>query len=217
MSEATSGNERDAGPGFRVRSSGLRFQFSNSRAVLPIHSLPPCGGGLGMGVSRKRRSSRYPPSPTLPRKGERAHRVRRHGNHGFNFQTASFTDTVSRSRRMFARAFWERPAPWRSEGAGNAGRPPRPQPRMRYKNKAHGVVTAVTPVSPGIPCAMVLTVSFVLSPVTGLFCHRRRRKVVFRKLDTSVGAPGPHDFAVRLTRRSSLKRHQRPPHPVPRP
>ena len=137
MSEATSGNERDAGPGFRVRSSGLRFQFSNSRAVLPIHSLPPCGGGLGMGVSRKRRSSRYPPSPTLPRKGERAHRVRRHGNHGFNFQTASFTDTVSRSRRMFARAFWERPAPWRSEGAGNAGRPPRPQPRVRYKNKAH--------------------------------------------------------------------------------
>src|SRR6202035_2255893 len=24
----------------------------------------------------------------------------------------------------------------------------------------------------GLPCAMVLTVSFVLSPVTGLFCHR---------------------------------------------
>jgi hypothetical protein len=30
--------------------------------------------------------------------------------------------------------------------------------------------------SPGIPRAMVLTVSFVLSPVTGLVCHRRQRK-----------------------------------------
>jgi hypothetical protein len=31
------------------------------------------------------------------------------------------------------------------------------------------------PGTPGIPCAMVLTVSFVLSPVTGLCCHRRQR------------------------------------------
>jgi hypothetical protein len=42
---------------------------------------------------------------------------------------------------------------------------------------------------------MVLTVSFVLSPVTGLFCHRHRR---FRQLDASVGMSGPHDFAVRI-------------------
>ena len=33
----------------------------------------------------------------------------------------------------------------------------------------------VTPESPGIPRAMVLTAYIVLSPVTGLFCHRRRR------------------------------------------
>jgi hypothetical protein len=52
---------------------------------------------------------------------------------------------------------------------------------------------------------MVLTVSFALSPVTGLVCHRRLRGVkgpsghfiAFRKLDASVGASGPHDFAVR--------------------
>jgi len=36
----------------------------------------------------------------------------------------------------------------------------------------------------------------------------------FRKLDASVEASGPHDFAVRVTRRSS-KAHSRPPHPVP--
>src|ERR1700731_4327116 len=65
------------------------------------------------------------------------------------------------------------------------------------KNKAVPVtVTTVTPESPGIPRAMVLTVSFVLSPVTGLSCHRRLADTP-AKLDASVGASGPHDFAVR--------------------
>jgi hypothetical protein len=39
--------------------------------------------------------------------------------------------------------------------------------------KHTSIVTTVTPDSPGIPYAMVLTVSFGLSPVIGLFCHRR--------------------------------------------
>ena len=52
--------------------------------------------------------------------------------------------------------------------------------------------------SAGIPCAMVLTGSFVLFPVTGLFCHRHSRNR-FRKLSASVGAPEPHDFAVRIS------------------
>jgi len=60
---------------------------------------------------------------------------------------------------------------------------------------------------------MVLTVSFALSPVTGLFCHRRQRNR-FRQLDISVGMSGPHDFAVRGSAHSS-KRHQRPSHPAP--
>jgi hypothetical protein len=69
------------------------------------------------------------------------------------------------------------------------------------------VSTADTPEHPAFPHAMVLTVSFALSPVTGLDCHRRRRneapararlgKGAFRRLDASVGASGPHDFAVR--------------------
>jgi hypothetical protein len=50
----------------------------------------------------------------------------------------------------------------------------RPQPRVQ--NKKHtSIVTTVTPESPGIPYAMVLTVSFVLSPVIGLVCHRHQR------------------------------------------
>jgi hypothetical protein len=40
------------------------------------------------------------------------------------------------------------------------------------------------------------TVSFVLSPVIGLDCHRRF--ACCTKLDASVEASRPHDFAVRL-------------------
>jgi hypothetical protein len=60
---------------------------------------------------------------------------------------------------------------------------------------------------------MVLTASFVLSPVTGLFCHRHPADYS-AKLDTSVGASGPHDFSVRV---SAVRpwRHPRPPHPAP--
>jgi len=60
---------------------------------------------------------------------------------------------------------------------------------------------------------MVLTVSFVLFPVTGLVCHRRLAFTA--KLDASVGASEPHDFAVRLGA-VRQKHHRRPPHPVPR-
>ena len=38
---------------------------------------------------------------------------------------------------------------------------------------AHEVVTTSSPEQPGIPRAMVLTAYFVISPVIGLFCHRR--------------------------------------------
>jgi len=69
--------------------------------------------------------------------------------------------------------------------------------------------------SPGIPRAMVLTVSFVLSPVIGLSCHRRLADYP-AKLDAGVEASGPHDFAVRDSA-ARLWRCLRPPHPVPRP
>jgi hypothetical protein len=67
---------------------------------------------------------------------------------------------------------------------------------------------------PAFPHAMVLTVSFVLSPVIGLFCHRRLARLLAR-LDAGVEASGPHDFAVRI-RRSRQQHHPRPPHPDPR-
>ncbi len=63
---------------------------------------------------------------------------------------------------------------------------------------------------------MVLTVSFVLSPVIGLSCHRRRRDAKHhRQLDACVEASGPHDFAVR-NQRARQPRHLRPSHPASR-
>ena len=48
------------------------------------------------------------------------------------------------------------------------------------------------------------TAYFVLSQVTGLYCHLpRETRMRLRELNASVGAPGPHDFAVREFRRSS--------------
>jgi hypothetical protein len=55
----------------------------------------------------------------------------------------------------------------------------------------------------------------VLSPVIGLFCHRRSASCP-AKLDAGVEASGPHDFAVRISairqRRISVHRipYQRP-------
>jgi hypothetical protein len=47
---------------------------------------------------------------------------------------------------------------------------------------------------------MVLTVSFVLSPATGLVATVAPEKpLASRELDASVGASGPHDFAVRIS------------------
>jgi hypothetical protein len=79
--------------------------------------------------------------------------------------------------------------------------------------KHTSIVTTVTPETPGIPRAMVLTVSFELSPVIGLFCHRRQRSCL-RQLDAGVEASGPHDFAVRETSAlvsSAARVHRIPP------
>jgi hypothetical protein len=63
---------------------------------------------------------------------------------------------------------------------------------------------------------MVLTVSFVLFPMTMLGCHRHPQGAhcVLREFSACIGAPEPHDFAVRLDHvRPTCP--PRPPHPRP--
>ena len=99
------------------------------------------------------------------------------------------------------------------EGVGNAGCPLHPRPRVPFVLVERTRVTTSTPESPGIPARNGFTAYVALSPVTGLFCHRRQRisglsapgraDLPSRELDASVGASGPHDFAVREQHLSS--------------
>src|SRR5215468_8715673 len=67
-------------------------------------------------------------------------------------------------------------------------------PRATKKHAAEPQVQADQPAFP----AQWFYGLYVISPVTGLSCHRRRRDAKHhRQLDASVGAPGPYDFAVR--------------------
>jgi len=65
----------------------------------------------------------------------------------------------------------------------------------------------------GIPCAMVLRLISRSPRRPGFLATVTCGSL--RKLDASVGASGPHDFAVRFGA-VRQKRHQRPPHPAPR-
>jgi hypothetical protein len=79
----------------------------------------------------------------------------------------------------------------------------------RVRNHGHAGITRHSPRNG-------FTVSFALSPVTGLVCHRRLAEFTSAKLDTSVGASGPHDFAVRgsVSIVADTARVHRLPHPT---
>src|ERR1700693_3862776 len=85
---------------------------------------------------------------------------------------------------------------------------------LACRKKTRELVTTVAPDHPAFPHAMVLTVSFALSPVIGLFCHRRLADTS-AKLDAGVEASGPHDFTVRAcaVRQRRIRVH-RIPHPT---
>jgi hypothetical protein len=125
------------------------------------------------------------------------------------------SDTRSRLAARSARVVHESFRPL--EGVGNAGCPLHPQPRVRFALVEMHTSKRVHRNHPAFPHAMVLTVSFVLSPVTGpvtgLSCHSHQRSCL-RQLDTSVGASGPHDFAVREPA-TFVSAPPRPPHPAP--
>ena len=68
----------------------------------------------------------------------------------------------------------------------------------------------------GLPCATVLRLIFVLSPARPglLVTVAPKKRELLKNLTPAIGASGPHDFAVRLTRPSS-KALRRPPLPAP--
>src|SRR5712664_3639560 len=95
------------------------------------------------------------------------------------------------------------------EGVGNAGCPLHPQPRVHFLLVERTRVTTSTPESPDIParngfnglCRALPGDRALLPPSSsGLrFCPRPVGPTNLRELDASVGASGPHDFAVRVS------------------
>jgi hypothetical protein len=106
---------------------------------------------------------------------------------GFKFQTTLFVDTTSRSRGAFRPGFAGNVPPSPIRGRREAGRPMRPIAACAMSVVERTRVSQVTPESPGTPRAMVLTAYIVLSPATGLFCHRRPRKLPFANLTPASG------------------------------
>jgi hypothetical protein len=69
--------------------------------------------------------------------------------------------------------------------------------------------------SPAFPAQWFYGLYRALPGETWLVCHRRPRDAKHHtNLTPAIGASGPHDFAVRVTRCSS-KAHPRPPLPAP--
>jgi hypothetical protein len=101
------------------------------------------------------------------------------------------------------------------EGAGKTGCALHPRSRVQgVERDAHEHTGSAEAVRPSLRNGF--TAYFVLSLATGFVATIISEKLASQKLDASIGASGPHDLAVRITRCSS-KAHPRPPHPTPRP
>jgi hypothetical protein len=98
----------------------------------------------------------------------------------------------------------------RAQGRPGAGRTHGPP-----ANKKQAASPQVRAEQPGLPCAMVLTVSFVLSSVTIAWLPPSpvRRGKRLHALDACIGASGPHDFVVRMSS-IRLAPLARPSHPT---
>src|SRR6267142_2542574 len=105
-----------------------------------------------------------------------------------------------------------RPHP-KTEGAGKAGC--RLHPWVPCNKKHGGRTTGSTGITPAFPARMVLTVSFVLSPVTGLFCHRHFADHLRESLAPASGRQD-HTTSPSAGKLRSSSHLSRPPHPTAR-
>ena len=118
--------------------------------------------------------------------------------------SSSPQDAASRSRGAMRPSLAKIFRP--KEGVGNAGCPLHPRPRVHFVVVKRTRVTTSTPESPGIPARngfngflRALPGDRALLPPSpaDMFCLSPVGPTQLRELDASVGASGPHDFAVR--------------------
>jgi hypothetical protein len=181
------------------------FDCGCATPALPLLPSPreAAGRGRGWGVYRQEPLLRCvprhppPPNPSPPR-------ARARGGRG---------DQCGRLRDLaacFARGLlWKsRPLMQRAQGMPGARCARSRVCEKKHTRRNHGH----TGKHPAFP-AQWFTAYSALSPVTGLVCHRRRRKLVSVDLNASVGASGPHGFAVRV---GAVRQERRCVHRIPR-
>src|SRR5579863_1572710 len=100
----------------------------------------------------------------------------------------------------------------KSEGAGNAGRSDSARSLVCEIKKHTSVVTTVTPETPGIPRAMVLTAYIGLSPGTGLSCPRRPRD---HRLTSLMPASGHQDQTTSPSALCAIRQKRQSVHRIP--
>jgi hypothetical protein len=145
--------------------------------------------------------------------------------HQFSNSKDNFKRDFAISRRDAPEVLHLSLAPF--EGVGNAGCPLHPRSRVHFVLVERTRVTTSTPERPAFPHAMVLTAYVVLSPVTGLFCHRRPQSKVLsapgwadRNSANLTPASGRQDHtillsAISISRRRAIDRSQVPKEPAP--
>ena len=128
---------------------------------------------------------------------------------------AKAADTISRSRGAIAPELCISGTLQKSEGAGNAGRRPRPWPASKQKagGRYHRFSQIIRhSLRDGFNAYIALSLG------TGLSCSHRPRSS--RELGLSVGRPGPHDFASAsapfVRAKQSRAPPMRPSHPASR-
>src|SRR6202047_4296206 len=130
----------------------------------------------------------------------------------FNCQTAK-THARIPATRIAPELLYEPPSIKRAQGKPGA----RCTRSLACEIRKHtSVVTTGSPELPGLPCAMVLTAYFVLSPVTGLYCHRRLADRHPRNLTPASGGQD-HTTLPYADSAARLAPLPRPSHPAPRP
>ena len=102
--------------------------------------------------------------------------------------------------------------PPKDEDAGKTGCALHPRSRVQMHIKNTHTSIQVQRRQSGLPCAMALRLISCSPRRPGLFATVTNE--LLRQLDASVGASGPHDFAVRISV-ARLATLTRPPHPAP--
>ena len=122
--------------------------------------------------------------------------------------------TASRSRGRYARALLRFRALKGGRGEGRVRAAPAVSRASCAQEIAHEHTGSAGAFRPSLRNGF--TAYGALSPVNGLFCHRRPcEALASQELDASIAAPGPHAFAVRNSH-ARQSRQSRPPHPTAR-